>query len=431
MPRSTDLPPLARRLAAAAFGAIAATAVIALILQARHHTPPAPTSAVAVRPATAAVPPHPIGPVPASSASSGATQFLLSQSALDRLLAKAPGSTTSPTPARSVPKRAPKPATTTKKATAEPAAAKAKAKTKTKAKAKKPTKRAIRPFGTGSVTRSHYLRHLVDGPADLPRMRALGARDARHNRSGQPHVVLLDIGGQTGGGVLLSTTTRWVSYPGLANAVIAYAQGYHANQRANAPVTIAIGTNNDLAVSYDTGRQWAQQVVQPVANATKRYAKLRIAGANDIEPGFRAGPGRTQQWMRGFLSATPAPLVFNGSADGCSPTYPDSRCQHGWTARDLAWMAGVAAPKRITALPQIYNTTMAQQWAMISLTAAQDGSGALHFHGPLTENGACRGKKHCPTMNSGAAWRALWDSLRISPAIAPKMLPTRSDLDVH
>jgi hypothetical protein len=94
-------------------------------------------------------------------------------------------------------------------------------------------------------------------------------------------------------------------------------------------------------------------------------------------------------------------------------------------------MAGTAAPKRITALPQVYNPTMAGQWAMISLTAVRHGHPPLRFHGPLTENAACRGHKHCPTMNSGAAWRALWNSLRLSPATTPKMLPSRSDLDVH
>ena len=279
------------------------------------------------------------------------------------------------------------------------------------------------------VTRSHYLRTLTgDAALDVPRMTALGAGDGRANNSGQEHVVLLDIGGQRGDGVQLSTTTRWVSYGGLVRALVAYVRGYHSTQRRAAPVTVAIGTNNDLQTSQWTGAQWAQQVVAPVRRAAAGYRGITVAGADDIEPGFHAGPARTKAWVAGFLSATKASLVFNGSADGCSAIEPGSRCIRGWTAADLAWVAGRAAPERVSALPQVYNVTMAQQWAMISLTAIQDGSRPLHFRGPLTENAACRGEKHCPTMGSTAAWQALSVSLR---AIGTVLLPARTDLDVQ
>jgi hypothetical protein len=280
----------------------------------------------------------------------------------------------------------------------------------------------------GEVTRSHYLRHLTGGPWDEIMMRALGRRDARQNAGRQQHVVLLDIGGQVGHGVLLSTTPRYVSYRGLTRAVIAYVRGYHSAQRRGAPVTVAIGTNNDLQTSARTGRIWARQVVQPVHRAARHYRGFAIAGASDIEPGFRVGPRGTRAWVRGFLHATKAPLIFNGSADGCSPIFPRSRCGHGWTARDLAWVAGAAAPRRISALPQVYNYTMADQWAMISLTAVRDGHRALRFHGPLTENAACRGEKHCPTMGSLRAWQALRNSLS---RLGPVSLPARTDLDVY
>ena len=280
----------------------------------------------------------------------------------------------------------------------------------------------------GEVTRSHYLRHLTGGPGDAVAMRALGRRDAQQNTGRQQHIVLLDIGGQLRNGVLLSTTPRYITYSALSRAVIAYVQGYHSAQHKGAPVTVAIGTNNDLQTSAWTGRVWARQVVQPVHRVARHYAGITVAGATDIEPGFRVGPGGSRAWVSGFLHATKASLIFNGSADGCSPVQPGSRCAHGWTARDLAWVAGAASPRRISALPQVYNYTMADQWAMISLTARHDGNGALHFHGPLTENAACRGEKNCPTMGSLAAWQALRNSLSL---LGPVSLPARTDLDVH
>jgi len=303
-----------------------------------------------------------------------------------------------------------------------------------KARKARPTRRQLRAAAVrkgkrpGEVTRSHYLRHLTGGPWDEIMMRALGRRDARQNTGRQQHVVLLDIGGQVGHGVLLSTTPRYVSYRGLSRAVIAYVRGYHSAQRRGAPVTVAIGTNNDLQTSARTGRIWARQVVRPVHRVARHYRGFAVAGASDIEPGFRVGPRGTRAWVRGFLHATRAPLIFNGSADGCSPAFPRSRCGHGWTARDLAWVAGAAAPHRISALPQVYNYTMADQWAMISLTAVRDGHRALRFHGPLTENAACRGEKHCPTMGSLRAWQALRNSLS---RLGPVSLPARTDLDVH
>lgn len=317
---------------------------------------------------------------------------------------------------------------------AKPAKAAPAVKHRARTRTARPTRRQLladavrRGKRPGEVTRSHYLRHLTGGPGDGAMMRALGRRDASQNTGRQQHVVLLDIGGQLGHGVLLSTTPHFVSYSGLSRAVIAYVRGYHSAQRRGAPVTVAIGTNNDLQTSARTGRIWARQVVQPVHRAARHYRGIVVAGASDIEPGFRVGPRGTQAWVRGFLRATRTPLIFNGSADGCSPASPFSRCAHGWTAGDLAWVAGAAAPRRISALPQVYNYTMADQWAMISLTAVRDGHRALRFHGPLTENAACRGEKNCPTMGSLRAWRALRNSLSL---LGPVSLPARTDLDVR
>jgi hypothetical protein len=278
--------------------------------------------------------------------------------------------------------------------------------------------------------RGHYLRTLNGGPRDRRRMRALGAADARRNPYGMSHLVLLDIGGQRLNGVRLSVVNHYVTYRALASAVTAYAAGYHAHQRRHAPVTIAIGTNNDLYTTVNSGRMWARRVVNTVLRATRRYRGISIAGANDIEPGFRAGPVHTRAWLRGYLRSTHAPFVFNGSADGCSPRRARSRCNNGWTARQLADLAGGAAPRRIVAVPQIYNRAMAGQWAQISRTNRIVRHHPLRILGPLTEQAACGRDPNCPSMPNRRAWRLLHLHLRVV-GLRPRSLPVQVDLDVR
>jgi hypothetical protein len=309
---------------------------------------------------------------------------------------------------------------------------KPKSKHKPKPKSKHKPKPRIAPRRSpGRVAAGHYIRSLRGNRQDRARMVALGRWDARHNLGGRQYVVLLDIGGQVRGGVHLSTTRRFISYRALVAAMNAYVDGYHSRQHRNAPVKIALGTNNDLLTSVATGRAWARQVVNPVRRHAARYKQLVIVGADDIEPGFGAGAHATRNWMLGYLSATTAPMVFNGSADGCSPTRAMSRCNNGWRASELAWLAGGVAPNRITVLPQIYNRTMAAQWEQISRTALAHWHRPLKFEGVLTENRACGRDPSCPTMPSAAAWRALWAVLHHRRATTPASLPSQTDLDVR
>src|SRR5690606_28557426 len=97
-------------------------------------------------------------------------------------------------------------------------------------------------------------------------------------------------------------------------------------QRANAPVMIAVGTNNDMDVSASSGKSWADKVIDPLVTYASKYANMTIAGADDMEPGFRASYSATKSWLTGYLAATSAPFVFNGSADGCSWTAINRGC---------------------------------------------------------------------------------------------------------
>jgi hypothetical protein len=262
-------------------------------------------------------------------------------------------------------------------------------------------------------------------------MFALGALDASRNRGAHRYIVLLDIGGQVFGGVKQSITNGYVRYSALVAAVDAYVGGYHSRHDTRAPVVIALGTNNDLATSQVTGAEWARRVVNPVRRWSAGLAGIQIVGADDLEPDFGSGVSAAHRWVSGYLHATTAPLLYNGSADGCSTVKLASACNNGWTSADIARLAGLSAPSRIAVLPQIYNPTMAAQWAQIDRTAIAIGHRALRFEGPLTENAACGSDPSCPTMPSAAAWGALWAELRRNRATAVGSLPAQTDLDVR
>jgi hypothetical protein len=281
------------------------------------------------------------------------------------------------------------------------------------------------------ISTSRYIRNITAASAtEQAMMRREGAADAARNPSGHRYLVLLDIGGQSSGGVVLSATTRFVSYANLVRDVNAYVDGYASQQRASAPVTIAIGTNNDMDVSAASGASWAVSVVNPVAAHAAARAGLEIAGANDIEPGFRATYAQTRAWLSGYLGATHSSFVFNGSADGCAWAATARGCNNGWTMAGLYALSAGAAPTRIVNLPQIYNNTMAAQWKYISLTGVGQRQPRIHFGGALTEWTACAQVGGCGSLTGRNAWIQMWNQLQSHPALRPGSLPYSTDLRI-
>jgi hypothetical protein len=278
---------------------------------------------------------------------------------------------------------------------------------------------------------SHYIRSLSGHDSDRMPMYRLGTLDAMRNRGTNRYLVLLDIGGQLPLGVRQSINGRFVSYPALVSAVSAYLNGYRLYMDPRSSVTVAVGTNNDLLTSAYAGRAWADYVVDPLRAHAAKFARVDVVGANDIEPGFRNGPAATYQWERSYLHATVAPLIYNGSADGCSWRQISSRCNDGWRSADVARLAGALAPDRITVLPQIYNGWQAQQWARISHEAANLSHRPLTFAGPLTETAACGHDPTCPTMRSGFARQVLARALASDHFTRVAWLPAGTDLDVR
>jgi hypothetical protein len=211
----------------------------------------------------------------------------------------------------------------------------------------------------------------------------------------------------------------------------AYVDGYASKQKFSAPAIIAIGTNNDMDVSSASGQAWADKVVDPVAAYTRaRYSSITIAGANDIEPGFRAGYSQSRAWLSGYLGASSAPFVFNGSADGCAWTTINRGCNNGWSMAGLYTLAAGAAPTRILNLPQVYNYTMADQWKYISLTGVAKGQPRINFAGTLTEWTACDQTNSCGSITGHSAWSRMWSNLQSDSRLKVGTLPYSTDLRI-
>ncbi|MDT4979253.1 MAG: hypothetical protein QOG07_1132 [Pseudonocardiales bacterium] len=281
------------------------------------------------------------------------------------------------------------------------------------------------------ISTSRYIRNITAASAaEQAMMRREGAADAMRNPSGHAYLVLLDIGGQSSGGVVLSATTRFVSYGNLVKDVNAYVDGYASAQKASAPVTIAIGTNNDMDVTVSAGAAWARSVVNPIVIHARPYAGIKIAGANDIEPGFRGTYAQTKAWLIGYLGATSSRFVFNGSADGCAWAATARGCNNGWSMAGLYQLSAGAAPSRVVNLPQIYNNTMAAQWKYISLTGVGQRQPRINFGGALTEWTACAQVGGCGSLTGVNAWRQMWSQLQSHPSLRVLSLPYSTDLRI-
>ena len=275
------------------------------------------------------------------------------------------------------------------------------------------------------VSTSHYPRNLTGVVThDAAVMRAMGATDAGYNPSGHRYLVLQDLGGQVSGGVLLSATSRFVSYGDLVASLDAYVDGYVSRQHAGAPMVLAIGTNNDINVNAANGAAWARYLVNPVRSYALQKG-VGVVGADDMEPGFMGTAAQTENWLAGYLGATTAEFMFNGSADGCPTGLVQGRCNNGWSTAALHWLAGGAAPGRISVLPQVYNTTMAWQWATISAASR------LNILGPLTEWTACSQTGGCYSVSNVYAWSYLFAVLNLHATTRETAMPYGTDLQIN
>ncbi|MCW2497645.1 hypothetical protein [Jatrophihabitans sp.] len=251
---------------------------------------------------------------------------------------------------------------------------------------------------------------------------SVGSMTARGTADRGKRFVLLEFGAQTSdraGVQLTGSAGTKVSYAGVAAAV----QAYLAAFASTTPGTVAIGTNNDGTdwTSYtggERGTRWAGLV-----NGIDAPSHVTVVGADDIEPGFFSTEAQAAQWVQAYTATSGIKeLVFNGSSDGCPTAFgATSDCSYKWTPKQIYAMAHqtVSGSAPIVALPQVYFTSQAEQWANIDLA----GGKGLAFAGVLTEHGT-----DSSTFSAVQGWTALYRTL--TAVLSAPSLPGPVDLSV-
>jgi hypothetical protein len=148
----------------------------------------------------------------------------------------------------------------------------------------------------------------------------------------------------------------------LKTAVRSYARCHRRGS-----VTIAYGNTNSIrsymskADAHEAGLRQAATVkrLRQFQNSNRRYRDQSAASAGDIEPGFGL-PGVSKALVSGANGGTS--YYDFGNAGGC-PGQPGSQgCYNGW---DLGDLGEVSADGRSLALPEVYRSYEAAQWARV------------------------------------------------------------------
>ncbi|MGH2586904.1 MAG: hypothetical protein ACRDJE_18475 [Dehalococcoidia bacterium] len=210
----------------------------------------------------------------------------------------------------------------------------------------------------------------------------------------------------------------------IETAVQGFLDGYFHCSSGSTALRVIVGTSNfqgdQSAVNAAHGLAWAQ-MVGSLANyvATSGCGnELAVHGGNDIEPGF-GPPTEARDWLSGFASAETGAAVYNyGSCDSCPSSLPDTpeacQAQNGWSCEDI-WFVSWGSPGSL-AIPEIYLTTLAEQWQTISLYGVVVHNGQVTYSGALSQMGAC----DCP-LSPADAWTALWTALNSDPRTAQSL----------
>jgi hypothetical protein len=103
---------------------------------------------------------------------------------------------------------------------------------------------------------------------------------------------------------------------------------------------------------------------------------VEAAAADDAEPAWDPAFRDTRQFFHGFSAAVHGHTLYDyGSLDGGVGAV--------WSARQAWYVAG--GVRNTKALPEIYNSAMAQQWAELARIAHGRYHRDVHFAGVMTQ----------------------------------------------
>jgi hypothetical protein len=282
----------------------------------------------------------------------------------------------------------------------------------------------------GNVTWSRYVTN--------SNMYTMGCNQGKSSDSlGQHHqMAILSFGDP--GWVTYGTWGAWDSYLGgfvsdgtIENNVKQYMLGFWDCTVAGSKsfMTVAPGvTNNGNGINSTTatasalGGAWGNMIKDLNAWIVSRgmTTQLTTFGAIDAEAGW-GPPSYSLAWASGFMGSAGAVNYYDyGSADGCPPY---GSCLNGWSQSSeyqMAWGNATAI-----AVPQIYNSGQAQEWAGISAWGnAHTSSGPILWAAALSQYQACIDQgSSCPGADNTPlqSWQQLTSDSGTAPYYATEM----------
>jgi hypothetical protein len=216
------------------------------------------------------------------------------------------------------------------------------------------------------------------------RFRRQGCSAAQRGATG---VVILDFGKPSYNGHTYGTMLFSGAFAGnktITGAMLGYARGYAAclPRGSSDRIALARGTSNyhpSVPSVYKAGRKWARETMtlQRALRAHSLDAHVTAAAADDVEPAWDPSFWRTRDFYRGYAdSRVGHPLYNYGSLDG-------GIVSGVWNAHQAFYVTGGMRYAR--AIPEIYNRTMAREWAALAQVAQHRYHRSVKFAGVMTE----------------------------------------------
>src|SRR4051794_13211166 len=199
-------------------------------------------------------------------------------------------------------------------------------------------------------------------------------------------VVILDFGqpaynGHTYGTYLFSG--RFAGNDRITQAMLAYAVGYRRCLARGSRLTISLarGTSNyhpQVPSAYQGGKRWGRETHELQELLAKRGLPSHVtsAAADDVEPAWDRSFHRTRDFFRGYRDFGGGHVLYNfGSLDGGVGSI--------WNASQIFFVA--SGMRYVAAIPEIYNSAMARQWAELAHIAKSRYRRPLKFAGVMTQ----------------------------------------------
>jgi hypothetical protein len=236
----------------------------------------------------------------------------------------------------------------------------------------------------------------------------LGAQGCAAARRHENGIVVLDFGKPSfkhGDYGTLLFSGRFAANRRITAAMLGYANGYVTclPKGSTASIELARGTSNyhpSLPSPYGAGVHWARETNRfgRVLARKGLASHVTSAAADDAEPAWDRSFHKTRDFFHGFRKAVHGHTLYDyGSLDGGVGVV--------WGPKQAAFVAGGFPHTK--ALPEIYNSAMAREWAELARIARGRYHKAVQFAGVMTQ-----GTPSCDCgLRPPAAHRVLADAL--------------------